>query len=91
MAGFPTKFVESVTCGIPVITSDTSDLKSYLADSKLGYIIPKLNDGELDELLSSILDMESDKILQMKKFCKDFNGFHYKNYSHELNNFLLSL
>lgn len=91
MAGFPTKFVESIACGTPVITNDTSDLKGYVAVSKVGYIIPKLDDGDLDELLSRVLYMESDEIRQMKKNCKDFNGFHYKNYKHELNNFLSSL
>lgn len=33
-AGFPTKFVESVSCGTPVVTTDTSDLKDYSKDGK---------------------------------------------------------
>jgi glycosyltransferase involved in cell wall biosynthesis len=29
-AGFPTKFVESISCGVPVITTRTSDLAQYI-------------------------------------------------------------
>ncbi len=32
-AGFPTKFVESYTCGVPVITTDVSDIKEYAKNS----------------------------------------------------------
>ena len=39
-AGFPTKFVESISCGVPVITTETSDLKKYLRDGRNGLVIP---------------------------------------------------
>jgi len=38
-AGFPTKFVESISCGVPVITTLTSDLGNYLRDGKNGLVI----------------------------------------------------
>lgn len=38
-AGFPTKFVESISCGVPVITTITSDLGNYLRDGKNGLVI----------------------------------------------------
>lgn len=90
-AGFPTKFVESITCGTPVVTSDTTDLKEYLSDEKIGYIIPKLDDENLDETLKKVLGLKNDTIQQMKNACLEFNGFHYEDYKNELNNFLLSL
>lgn len=31
-AGFPTKFAESFTCGVPVISTDVSDIKNYADD-----------------------------------------------------------
>lgn len=37
-AGFPTKFVESVSCGTPVITNDNSDLAWYINNKSLGFI-----------------------------------------------------
>lgn len=33
-AGFPTKFSESYTCGVPMITTDISDIKKYLENKK---------------------------------------------------------
>ena len=38
-AGFPTKFVESVSCGTPVICNDNSDLKQWVEKSKCGFVI----------------------------------------------------
>lgn len=41
MAGFPTKFVESVSCGVPVITSDTSDLKEFFTDKSFWFFVKR--------------------------------------------------
>ena len=42
MAGFPTKFVEAISCGTPVITNDTSDLSGYF-HSKNGVLLDSCN------------------------------------------------
>lgn len=39
MCGFPTKFSESITCGTPVIATDSSDLFDYIIDGVNGYIV----------------------------------------------------
>ena len=41
MAGFPTKFVESISCAVPVITTDTSDLNQYIHDGLNGLLLPQ--------------------------------------------------
>ncbi len=38
-AGFPTKFAESISCGIPVITTNTSDLAAYLHHGENGFFM----------------------------------------------------
>ena len=38
-AGFPTKFVEAISCGTAVIANRNSDLVEYLKDGKNGYLI----------------------------------------------------
>jgi glycosyltransferase involved in cell wall biosynthesis len=44
-AGFPTKFTESIKCGVPVITTKTSDLHKYLVEGKNGFFIDINNDN----------------------------------------------
>lgn len=39
MAGFPTKFVEAISCGTAVIANESSDLKQYFKDGKNGFLV----------------------------------------------------
>lgn len=75
-AGFPTKFVESISCGVPVITTLTSDLKDYLIEGENGFIIrnPKLSINEL----KSILEIDKDAVEHMKNYCVKNNQFQYR-------------
>ncbi len=77
MAGFPTKFVESITCGVPVITNETSDLKKYLSKGKNGILI-ELNCDKIAETLLSLtkryIEIERD-LFDFKKYvtlCRNF-------------------
>lgn len=77
MAGFPTKFVESITCSIPVITSDSSDIKEYYLDESYGILI---KDSSVNELVNSIYSL-----LEKEKHEKNDNKidnkiFHYVRY-----------
>ncbi|WP_416326310.1 glycosyltransferase [[Eubacterium] hominis] len=42
-AGFPTKFVEAISCGTPVITNASSNIKDYMNKGKNGICIDNLN------------------------------------------------
>ena len=44
-AGFPTKLVESISCGTPVLVNDFSNIRDYL-DSNNSILIDNLNDIE---------------------------------------------
>lgn len=39
MAGFPTKFAESMTVGVPVITNATSDLAKHVINGKTEFLV----------------------------------------------------
>lgn len=59
MAGFPTKFAESITRGVPVITNATSDLSDYIRNNKNGLLLSTDNFvEELPELLTRISNHE---------------------------------
>ncbi len=88
-AGFPTKFVESMTCGIPVITTKTSDLTNYLIEGKNGYFID-INKN-MPSKLESIFQQEVKKINEMKIYCRKNNAFLYENYLEEMDQFMKKL
>lgn len=82
-AGFPTKFVESVTLNIPVITNNTSDLEKYLHNNELGEII-EMKSGELYKLVQK--KFWEKKVIKSKD---EFNKlFHYENYLVLMEDFL---
>lgn len=90
-AGFPTKFVESITCGIPVITTNTSDLSNYLHDGKNGYFININNKNKKISYLNNILEIDREKINSMKLYCRNSSIFYYKNYLNDVKDFLSKL
>ncbi len=60
MAGFPTKFAESMTAGVPVICNSTSDISRYLIEGKTGFLV-----GE--NTYESILNVLRDKVVNLKR------------------------
>jgi len=51
-AGFPTKLVESITLGVPVITNSTSDISQYITSNNNGYLIHKLDDFNISRIIT---------------------------------------
>lgn len=77
-AGFPTKFVESITCGTPVIFTDNSDLKRYVQNGMNGYIVTIDNFKEdLEKIIKSNAEIRVDN-----------NIFDYKNYIEDTQQFM---
>ena len=81
-AGFPTKFVESMSCCTPIIATVTSNICDYLVDGVNGFVVDDKQD--LFKVLSKLLTMNRNQIITMKQKCKDFEGFDYRNYKEEL-------
>ena len=77
-AGFPSKFVESLSLGTPVITTDISDISKYITENSNGYIVD----------ISQIRD-QLDSIIKLRKTLSvDRKIFDYRNYKSELEGFL---
>jgi glycosyltransferase involved in cell wall biosynthesis len=91
-AGFSTKLVESLCCGLPIITNSTSDIKNYISNEN-GYILKELTINELIEVFTSIIN--ESKFDYIKKshiaFETSKNNFHYEKYKYEFDDFLNSL
>lgn len=53
-AGFPTKFVEAVSCGTPVITNKTSDICDYIIGDGNGILLEDVNPRTIERLIGSV-------------------------------------
>ena len=75
MAGFPTKFVESITCGTPVITNLSSDIGMYLTHGINGFVIT----NSILETLAEVAEKQHSEIKEMKQNV-DNSLFDYHKY-----------
>lgn len=80
-AGFPTKFVESFSCGTPVIATLTSNVGDYLKDGVNGFVVDDNN--TIDIVLNKISNMPEKAIIKMKQACQKFDKFDYRYYKRE--------
>lgn len=88
MAGFSTKVVESLSCGTPVITTNTSDLNSYIIHGETGFYVD-INDwnGLIAQVKGALLTDEK-SLYEMKLNCYQRKDFLYCNYSSTLKSFI---
>ncbi|MGO4547610.1 glycosyltransferase [Paenibacillus sp. 2TAB23] len=87
MAGFPTKISESISCGTPVITNQTSDLKDYIVEGENGYFLNMDNVDDSFSRLVKILKLERHKIISMKNYCNENNIFYFSHFENDLKTF----
>ena len=72
-AGFPTKFAESYTCGVPVITTDVSDVGEYITNSGRGTL---LKDMTVKSISAAMLRQAENPIPEKSPD----RTFHYESY-----------
>lgn len=92
MAGFPTKFAESMSAGIPVIANATSDLGNYILNGYTGYKLTDEKPESLEKTLSYVLTLTRQQIEAMKQSTQACNkAFYYVSRATEMNMFLENL
>jgi glycosyltransferase involved in cell wall biosynthesis len=80
-AGFPTKFAESFTCGVPIITTDVSDVGKYINKSGRGALLKDMTTESIsDIMLYHINNKSKPKSLD--------NTFHYESFIQPAANWL---
>lgn len=92
-AGFPTKFVESLNAGLPVVANVTSDLGLYLEDGYDGYIVADPQAESLRQKLEELVRLDRESLKDLKKNAKRVaeRYFDYRGYSSVFDEFLGSL
>lgn len=79
-AGFPTKFVESISCGTPVLTNPTSNIKDFIIEGKNGFIMDVSSEASLEKSLLRVMNLPYKEINEMKNYCFSSQQFHYSNF-----------
>lgn len=89
MVGFPTKFAESITAGVPVITTDTSDLSRFIINGNNGFILNETDEiGLYDFFKNHLLTLSSSDINAIKEAANRRKcSFDYNNYSESIRAF----
>ena len=87
-AGFPTKLVESISCGTPVITTKTSNIADYIHDWETGVFLNLRDEEESLGTIRKVLMMPKEEIINLKKNCLDSDMFDYRRYSTYISDFL---
>lgn len=80
-AGFPTKFAESFTCGVPIITTDVSDVGEYIKKSGRGSLLEDMTTQSISEaMLYQIENKTRSESLD--------KTFHYESFITQVKNWL---
>lgn len=87
-AGFPTKFVESISCGTPVLTNNSSNIRDYLKDSQFGFLLDTKTYETLVDSLAEIINLPTTEIQNMKQACFESGIFYYRNFKSEFKEFI---
>lgn len=86
-AGFPTKFVESISAGVPVLTNLTSNIGDYLSEGLNGYPLDVTSDETLKASLLRVLRQPREEINNLKKSINR-GTFDFRNYVLSIKNFI---
>lgn len=89
-AGFPTKFVESITLGTLVVTNSTSDLPNYYEKygESLGVLIEDLDNLSIESGLIEALKFSKTKMNLIKESHVNRQIFDYRNYIYQFGSFI---
>lgn len=87
-AGFPTKISESITLGTPVITTETSDVATYLKGGIDGFFLNIADLYVAKNKFIEILQLEAEKRINMKRNVINNKSFEFSTYVERLKIFL---
>lgn len=92
-AGFPTKLVESLSSGIPIITNCTSDIPKYITNGENGFLLNNTSASELIKCFYQILSLSKDELKAMKLNAKRSSNenFDFRLFSNQLKSYFNNL
>ena len=91
LAGFPTKFAESIHFGTPVITNAVGGIVPFHAEGLTGHYIEFDDSATAGRQLNAILRESAASVTAMKEYCRASRMFHYSRYAVLVEHFMASL
>jgi len=89
--GFPTKYVEAATLGIPVISNPTSDIPLYLWDGETGILAPQFDAASIEAALRRAAAMTPAQRSALVARCQKENPFDLRHWQAKGSEFLENL
>jgi glycosyltransferase involved in cell wall biosynthesis len=88
-AGFPSKLVESLSLGVPIITNPTSDIAEYVRDGQEGILLADSSPGAFAAAVKRVLEMPRARWLDMRAGARQraWDCFDYRQYVQRLREF----
>ena len=90
-AGFPTKFAEAQSVGIPVIASHFSDLDEYVVEGKNGFLADDITRHGIEKVLDKVSRLSRQEIKAMHDYTDSLRKFDYRQYRESLTQFMESI
>jgi len=90
-SGFPSKFSESISCGVPVIVNPISNIVPYISEGMNCYSISLDDEKEQLNKMLFILNQSRVDIEAMKVFCEKNKIFSYKEFVAPVRSFMSKL
>lgn len=92
-AGFPTKFVESLCVGVPVICNLTSDIGMYLKDGENGFV---MKDDTMESFIecvkkASMLSIEEKRRMKLAATTEANDSFDFRGFIGPVRSFFLEI
>lgn len=80
LAGFPTKFVESISCGTLVLTNNNSNVLDYLSNGENGFSIDSSSVESIKNSLKKPLSYNITELIELNKKTLDSKLFDYRKH-----------
>lgn len=92
-AGFPTKLVESMAAGVPLITNCTSDIPKYINDGENGFLLKDTSVNSILNCFHQILSLTENELYAMnrKAIKSSRENFDVQLFSNSLEDYILNL
>ena len=88
MAGFPTKFVESITSGVYIIASNISDIERYFPEDGRSVLLKDNSPQSILEAIRFAVSQDTKALAEERRDGLKNNPFYYMNWQDKMNIFI---